>query len=81
MCSACMGNLKTQALHAFKVLLIARMNPLKYLMGKPMQDGKTAKWVLLLLEFDIKYVTRKSIKGRAITDNLAHCSPKEAEEI
>ena len=42
---------------AYKVLLIARMDPLKYLMEKPMQDGKTAKWVLLLLEFDIKYVT------------------------
>ena len=42
---------------AYKVLLIARMDPLKYLMENPMQDGKTAKWVLLLLEFDIKYVT------------------------
>ena len=42
---------------AFEVLLIARMDPLKYLMEKPMQDGKTAKWVLLMLEFDIKYVT------------------------
>ena len=43
---------------AYKVLLIARMDPLKYLMEKPVQDGKTAKWVLLLLEFDIKYVTQ-----------------------
>ena len=41
----------------FKVLLIARMDPLKYLMEKPMQEGKIAKWVLLLLEFDIKYLT------------------------
>ena len=66
---------------AFKVLLIARMDPLKYLMEKPMQDGKTTKWVLLLLEFDIKYVTQKFVKGWAIVDYLAHCSPKEAEEI
>jgi len=36
---------------------------------------------LLLLEFDIKYVTQKSIKERAIADHLAHCLPKEAEEI
>ena len=43
---------------AFKVLLIARMDHLKYLMEKPMQDGKIAKWVLLLSEFDIKYVTQ-----------------------
>ena len=66
---------------AYKILLIARMDPLNYLMEKPVQHGETAKWVLLLLEFDIKYVTQKSVKGRAIADHLAHCSPKEAEEI
>ncbi|XP_075665425.1 uncharacterized protein LOC142635096 [Castanea sativa] len=38
---------------AYKVLLIARMDPLKY----------------------------KFIKGKAIADHLAHCSPEEAEEI
>ena len=43
---------------AYKVLLIARMDPLKYLIEKPVQDGKTAKWVLLLSKFDIKYVTQ-----------------------
>ena len=66
---------------AYKVLLIARMDPLKYLTEKAMQDGKTAKWVLLLSEFDIKYVTQKSMKGRAIANHLTHCSPEEAEEI
>ena len=38
---------------AFKVLLIARMDPLKYLIEKLVQDGKIAKWVLPLLEYDI----------------------------
>ena len=66
---------------AYKVLLIARMDPLKYLMEKPIQDGKTAKWVLLLSEFDIKYVTQKSMKRRAVVDHLAYCSLGEAEEI
>ena len=64
---------------AYKVLLIARMDPLKYLMKKPVQDGKIAKWVLLLSEFDIKYMTQNSVKGRAIADHLAHCSLEEAE--
>ncbi|XP_075649921.1 uncharacterized protein LOC142620444 [Castanea sativa] len=50
-------------------------------MEKPMQDGKTAKWVLLLSEFDIKYVTQKSVKRRAITNHIAHYSPEKAEEI
>ena len=66
---------------AYKVLLIARMDPLKYLMEQPVQDGKTAKWTLLLSEFDIKYVTHKCVKGRAIVDHLAHCSPEEPEKI
>ena len=66
---------------AFKVLLIAKMDPLKYLMEKPVQNGKTAKWVLLLSKLDIKYVTQKSMKGRAIADHLAHCSLEEAKEI
>ncbi|XP_050242247.1 uncharacterized protein LOC126691231 [Quercus robur] len=65
----------------FKVLLIARMDPLKYLMEKPVQDGKIAKWVLLLSEFDIKYVTKKYVKGRVIADRLAHYSLEETEEI
>ena len=42
---------------AYKVLLIARIDPLQYLMEKLVQDWKTAKWVLFLSEFDIKYVT------------------------
>ena len=33
---------------AYKVQLITRMDPLKYLMEKLVQDGKTTKWVLLL---------------------------------
>ena len=32
-------------------------------------------------EFDIKYVTQKSVKGRAIAHHLAHCSSEEVEEI
>nr|XP_023916015.1 uncharacterized protein LOC112027596 [Quercus suber] len=57
------------------------MDPLKYFIEKPVQDGKIAKWILLLSKFDIKYMTQKSMKGRAIADHLANCSPEEAEEI
>ena len=57
------------------------MDPLKYLMEKRVRDGKTAKWVLLLSKFNIKYMTQKSVKGRAITDHLAHYSPEKAKEI
>ncbi|XP_023879855.1 uncharacterized protein LOC111992221 [Quercus suber] len=61
---------------SFKDFLIV-----KYLMEKPMQDGKTAKWVSLLSKFEIKYVTQKSMNGRVIVDHLTYYSPKKVEEI
>ena len=66
---------------AYKVWLITRMDHLTYLMEKPMQDGKITKCVFFLSKIDIKYVTQKSVKGRAIADQLALCSPEEAEEV
>ncbi|XP_077230199.1 uncharacterized protein LOC143863420 [Tasmannia lanceolata] len=59
-----------------KVLLLSRMDPLKYLFEKPALTGRTARWLLLLSEFDITYVTQKSVKGRVIAEQLAD-SPVE----
>ncbi|XP_043716313.1 uncharacterized protein LOC122664527 [Telopea speciosissima] len=53
------------------IKLLSRMDPIKYLFEKPALTGRMAKWLLLLLEFDITYVNQKSIKGRAISDHLA----------
>ena len=43
--------------------------------------GRLLNGYCFCLEFDIKYMTQKSMKGRAIADHLAHCSPEEAKEI
>jgi len=56
---------------AYSVKLISRMDPLKYLFEKPALTGKLARWLLLLAEFELKYVTRKSVKGRAVAEFLA----------
>ena len=53
------------------IQLLSRMDPMKYLFEKPALSGKLARWQLLLSEFDIIYITQKSIKGRAIADHLA----------
>ncbi|XP_077249102.1 uncharacterized protein LOC143888531 [Tasmannia lanceolata] len=47
---------------------------------KPALTGRTARWLLLLSEFDITYVTQKSIKGRVIAEQLAD-SPAENNEF
>ena len=32
--------------------------------------GRLARWLLLLFEFDLKYMTRKSVKGRVVAEFL-----------
>lgn len=55
---------------SYPVLLLARMDPLKYLFEKPVVSGRIARWQMLLSEFDITYVTQKSMLGQAIADHL-----------
>lgn len=54
-----------------KVKLMAKIDPLNYLLNKIALTRRLAKWVMVLSEFDIEYVDRKVIKGQATTDQLA----------
>lgn len=55
------------------------MNPLKYLFEKPALSNRTAKWLMMLSEFEIAYVVPKAVKGQAIADHLSE-HPFEYEE-
>src|ERR1700728_2045519 len=66
---------------AYSVKLISRMDPLKYLFEKPALTGKLARWLLLLADLDIKYVTRKSVKGRAVAEFLADHPVEGPEDV
>ena len=50
--------------------LIAKLDPIKFIFEKPSLSGRIARWQVLLSEFDILYVSHKSIKGSAIADSL-----------
>ena len=56
---------------AHTIHLVAKIDPLKYLLSKAALTGRLAKWMMVLTEFDIEYVERKAIKGQAIADQLA----------
>lgn len=56
-----------------KTKLVARIDPLNYLLNKVTLTDRLSKWVMLLSELDIEYVDR-TIKGQAITDQLADAS-------
>ncbi|XP_022889218.1 uncharacterized protein LOC111404677 [Olea europaea var. sylvestris] len=60
--------------------LISKIDPLKYIMSRPILSGRIGKWALLLSEFDIKFIPQKAIKGQALADFLAdHPIPAEWE--
>ena len=50
--------------------LIAKIDPLNYLLSKAALTGRATKWVLILSEFDIVYKDHKAIKGQVIADQL-----------
>ncbi|XP_052479604.1 uncharacterized protein LOC128034804 [Gossypium raimondii] len=51
--------------------LISKLDPMKYMMESPALLGRMARWQILLTEYDIVYVSQKSIKGSAMADFLA----------
>jgi ribonuclease HI len=62
--------------------LIARADPVKYVLNQPALMGRLGKWAMSLMEFDITYVPQKAIKGQALADFLAaHPVPDDSPLI
>ena len=55
----------------YSILLVSRLDPLRYLFDRPVLTGRLMRWLVLLTEFDIQYMTRKSVKGSIVADHLA----------
>ncbi|XP_059064753.1 uncharacterized protein LOC131856833 [Cryptomeria japonica] len=62
--------LRHYILHA-ETRVIAKNDILKHLFANSDLSGRLAKWVMLLSEFDRKFITQKLIKGQVIADQLA----------
>ncbi|RDY12591.1 Pol polyprotein, partial [Mucuna pruriens] len=52
--------------------LVAKTDPIKYILEKPALIGRIAQWQMALSEYDIIYVNRSAIKGSALAENLAY---------
>ena len=55
------------------------MDPLKYLFEKPALSGSLSRWLILLAEFNLKYMARKTIKGSVVLDFCAR-NPIKGED-
>ncbi|RVW12292.1 hypothetical protein CK203_111930 [Vitis vinifera] len=77
-----MGYHEIETLHdiVFKHL-ISRLDNLRYLFDRPALPSILMRWIVLMIEFDIHYVTQKSIKGSVVADHLASLLVSDSEVI
>ena len=55
----------------FQLWIVARMDPLKYLFEKLALSGRLSRRLILLVDFNLKYVDRKTFKGSVVSDFCA----------
>nr|XP_051211175.1 uncharacterized protein LOC127328628 [Lolium perenne] len=67
---------------ALQIQLVARADPIRYVLSQPALMGRLGKWALLMMEFDLTFVPQKAIKGQALADFLAaHPIPEDSPLI
>ena len=50
---------------------------IKYLLSLLILNGRIGKWILVLLEFDLRYESAKAVKGQVMADFVVqHCGPE-----
>nr|CAN67021.1 hypothetical protein VITISV_007533 [Vitis vinifera] len=65
----------------YSVHLISHLDPLRYLFDRLALVGRLMRWLVLLTEFDIHYVSQKSIKGSIVADHLASLPVSDGRAI
>ncbi|KAA0040816.1 uncharacterized protein E6C27_scaffold333G00320 [Cucumis melo var. makuwa] len=58
-------------MQAFTVHLVAKVDPIKYVLFRPIIFGRLAKWAILLQQYEIVYIPQKAMKGQALANFLA----------
>ena len=53
------------------ILLVSRLDPLRYLFDRFVLTSRLIRWLVPLIEFDIQYVMKKSLKRSIVANHLA----------
>src|SRR5688572_23311791 len=60
-------------------IVVSKDDVVKYMLSLPILKWRILKWILTLLEFDLRYESAKAIKGQVMADFMAqHCRPEVA---
>ena len=54
----------------YSIILVSRLDPMRYLFNMPILTYRLMRWLIFLTEFDIQYVTHKSVRGSIIVNHL-----------
>ncbi|XP_070036194.1 uncharacterized protein [Nicotiana tomentosiformis] len=57
---------------AHVVRLVSKVNPIKFVMSKPIFSDRLVRWYLQFQQFEILYISQKAVKGQALADLLAY---------
>ena len=73
LCCALMRSAKRlrQYMLYYMTWLISKLGSLKYIYENPYQSSRIGRWQVLLMEYNIVYMTRKVVKESVVVDHLA----------
>ena len=67
-------------MQAHTVYVISKADSIKYIMSRPVLDGRLAKWAVILKKFNLIHVSQKAIKGQVLANFLGdHLVPNDLE--
>ena len=67
-------------MQAHVIHLVAKIDPVKYVLPRAIMFGRLEKWAVAFQEFEITYVPQKAIKGQALANFLTdHPIPTDRE--
>jgi len=60
-----------------KCTVVSKFDVIKHMLSMSILNGRIGKWILALLEFDLRYKSAKAVKDQAIADFITHHRERE----
>ena len=64
-----------------EIFVLAHINPFQFILTRRMIEGKYNKWIFILREFDLKFVSVKSKKSLIFAELISDFPSEDEEEV